>query len=189
MKWYLNVATVAKDDLLVVRRHTPLAVSTDCIVVPPSVLDGLLTSIHIELDHPTASQLKTVVQLYFYALDMDAAVQRVSSGCHQCAALRKAPVFVADQSTRDPPEVVGSSFAADVFRRDRQLIMVVRECVTSFTPSCLIDDECKETRRDALTLLCVGLCPLDGPFAVVWPCPWFCCVGGGHGTRHSQVGC
>ena len=45
--------------------------------------------------------------------------------------------------------------------------MVVRECVTLFTLSCLIDDEHKETLRDALTRLCVGLCPLDGPFAVV----------------------
>lgn len=125
VKRYLNVAAVAKDDLLVVRQHTPLAASTDRVVVPRSVLDGLLTSHHIKLDHPTTSQLKTVVQRYFYALDMDATVQCVSSGCHQCAALRRAPVFVAGQSTCDPPEVVGSSFAADVFRRDRQLIMVV----------------------------------------------------------------
>lgn len=34
VKRYLNVATVTKDGLLVVRRHTPLAASTDCMVVP-----------------------------------------------------------------------------------------------------------------------------------------------------------
>lgn len=52
--------------------------------------------------------------------------------------------------------------AADVFRRDRQLIMVVRECVTSFTLSCLIDDKRKETLRDALTRFCVGTDPALG---------------------------
>ena len=114
-KGYLNFAMVAKNGLLVVCRHAPLAASTDCIVVPRSVLNGLLTSIHIKLYHPITLQLKTVVQRYIYALDTDAAVQRVSSGC---TALRKAPVFVADQFTCDPPEVVGSSFAADVFRQD-----------------------------------------------------------------------
>ncbi|KAJ8388923.1 hypothetical protein AAFF_G00126790 [Aldrovandia affinis] len=134
--------------------------STDCIVVPRAVLDGLLNSLHIKLDHPTATQLKAVVQRYFYALDMDAAVQRVTNGCHRCAALKKAPVFMSDQSTCDPPEVVGSTFAADVFRRDRQFILVVRECVTSVTLSSLIEDERRETLRDALLRLCLGLCPL-----------------------------
>ncbi|KAL7398227.1 hypothetical protein ABVT39_006424 [Epinephelus coioides] len=190
VKRYLNVATVAKDGLLIVRRHTPLAASTDCIVVPRSVLDGLLTSLHIKLNHPTTSQLKTVVQRYFYALDMDSAVQRVSSGCHQCAALRKALVFVSDQSTCDPPEVVGSVFAADVFRRDCQFILVVWECVTSFTLACLINDERKETLGEALTRLCVGLCPLDGPFTVIRtdPAPGFAALAGDVGlTAHRLV--
>ena len=180
VKRYLNVATIAKDGLLVVRRNTPLAASTDCIVVPRAAIDGLLTSLHIKLNHPSASQLKTVVQRYFYALDMDAAVRHVSDGCHQCAALRKTPAFVSDQSTSDPPEVVGSSFAADVFRRDRQFVLVVRECVTSFTLSSLIDDERKETLRGALIRLCVGLCPLDGPFAVIRtdPAPGFAALAG-----------
>ncbi|KAJ8414133.1 hypothetical protein AAFF_G00067310 [Aldrovandia affinis] len=142
--------------------------------------DGLLTSLHIKLDHPTATQLKAVVQRYFYALDMDAAVQRVTNGCHRCASLKKAPVFMSDQSTCDPPEVVGSTFAADVFRRDRQFILVVRECVTSFTLSSLIEDERRETLRDALLRLCLGLCPLDGPFAVIRtdPAPGFAALAG-----------
>ncbi|KAJ8377293.1 hypothetical protein AAFF_G00261420 [Aldrovandia affinis] len=180
VKRYLNVTTVSRDGLLVVRRHTPLAASTDCIVVPRAVLDGLLTSLHIKLDHPTATQLKAVVQRYFYALDMDAAVQRVTNGCHRCAALKKAPVFMSDQSTCDPPEVVGSTFAADVFRRDRQFILVVRECVTSVTLSSLIEDERRETLTDALLRLCLGLCPLDGPFAVIRtdPAPGFAALAG-----------
>lgn len=109
LKRYLRVTTLSKDGLLVVRWHAPLAASVDCIVVPRSVLDGLLTALHVTLDHPTYTQLKSVGQRYFYA--MDSAVQRVTNSCHQCAALKKAPVSMRDQTTGDPPEVVGSSFS------------------------------------------------------------------------------
>ena len=62
MKRYINVATIAKDGLLVVRRTTPLASSTDLIIIPRSVIDGLATAIHIKLDHPSKHQLKLVMK-------------------------------------------------------------------------------------------------------------------------------
>ena len=51
IKRYLNVATIARDGLLVTRRHDPLQPSSELIIVPRSVLDGLLTAIHIRMDH------------------------------------------------------------------------------------------------------------------------------------------
>ncbi len=175
VKRYLNTVTLASDGLLVVRRDTPLSNTTECIVVPRSVLHGLLMSLHIRLDHPSAHQLRLVVGRYFYALDLDSAIQLTSKGCHQCAALAKSPVLAVEQSSCDPPETVGSTFAADVLKRERQLILVVRECVTSFTGALLIDDERKETLCDGIVRLCIGLCPLDGPFATVRtdPAPGF----------------
>ena len=135
VKRYLRVATIAKDGLLVVRREQALASSRDCIVVPRGVLDGLLTSLHLQLEHPTRHQLKAVVNRHFFALDMDSALQRVTDGFHQCTSLRNAPRTVDPQSTSDPPAVVGTSFAADVIKRSKQLILVLRECVTSYTAS------------------------------------------------------
>ncbi len=58
MKRYLNTVTLASDGLLVVQRDTPLSNTTDCIVVPRSVLHGLLMSLHIRLDHPS-NQIKS----------------------------------------------------------------------------------------------------------------------------------
>lgn len=175
VKRYLNTTTLAKDGLLIVRRHTPLVSSSECIVIPRNVLHGLLMSLHIRLNHPSAHQLRLVVSRYFYALDLEAAIQHTSRGCHQCAALAKSPSFAVEQSSCDPPEAVGSSFAADVLKRARQLILVVRECVTSFTAALLIADERKETLRDGIISLCIGLRPLDGPLAVVRtdPAPGF----------------
>lgn len=91
VKRYLSVASISSDGLLVVKKTEPLAPSRDCIVVPRQVLDGLLTALHLRLSHPSCLQLKKVVSRYFYALDLDKAIERVSLGCHPCAALRHVP--------------------------------------------------------------------------------------------------
>ncbi|XP_078384150.1 LOW QUALITY PROTEIN: uncharacterized protein LOC144666624 [Oculina patagonica] len=167
VKGYLSVASISSDGLLVVKKTEPLAPSRDCIIVPRQVLDGLLTALHLRLSHPSSLQLKKVVSRYFFALDLDKAIERVSLGCHSCAALRHAPHAVIEQSTSDPPAAVGVSFAADILKQSRQLILVLRECVTSYTSTLLVVDEKHGTLRDGLIQLCVGLRPLDGPNAVI----------------------
>ena len=167
VKRYLSITSISGDGLLVVKKTEPLAPSRDCIVVPRQVLDGLLTALHLWLSHPSCLQLKKVFSRYFYALDMDKAIERVSLGCHSCAALRHVPHTVIDQSTSDPPAAVGVSFAADILKQSRQLILVLRECVTSYTSTLLVVDEKYGTLRDGLIQLCVGLRPLDGPNAVI----------------------
>lgn len=163
VKRYLNVATIAADGLLVVKRDDPFSPARECIIVPRQVLDGLLTALHIQLAHPTCHQLKTVVRRYLYALDLDKAVERVSERCHPCATLRRTPKVRVEQSTSSPPEAVGVSFAADVLKRARQTILVLRETVTSFTSTLLLSDERHGTLRDAIVQLCVHMRPMDGP--------------------------
>ncbi|CAC5392248.1 unnamed protein product [Mytilus coruscus] len=80
---------------------------------------------------------------------MDKAIETVSNGCHQCAALQKIPHTLNVQSTGDPPETIGSAFAADVMKRERQLILVVREYVTSYTAARVITDERHETLHNS----------------------------------------
>ena len=129
IKRYLNVATIAKDGLLVVKRSIPLESAQECIIVPRQVLDGLLLSLHIKLDHPSCYQLKQIVHRYFFALDMDKSIDQITSSCHICCSLKKVPDFKHEQSTGDSPEVVGMLFAADIMKRERQLILVLREYV------------------------------------------------------------
>ena len=99
------------------------------------------------------------------------------STCHQCASLLTTPRTVIEQSSGDPPDAVGVSFSSDVIKRNRQLILVVRETTTrtSFTTSCLIDSERHDTLRDSLIRLCIELRPSDGPPAVIRtdPAPGF----------------
>ena len=135
VKRYLNVATIASDGLLAVKRNEPLVPTRECIIVPCQVLDGLLSSLHVHLSHPSSHQLKMVTQRYLFALDMDKAVDHVTSSCHHCASLSTVSTTVVKQSTNPPPETVGISFAADVIKRAKQFILVLRECVTSYTVS------------------------------------------------------
>ena len=172
-----------------VLRQQPLSRPIELIVVPRSVLDGLLTAIHIKLDHPSKHQLQMVIQRHFFALDMSAAITRVSDSCHTCASLKKFPTSLTSQSSEDPPEVVGVSFAADIIRRCRQFILLLRECATSYTTSCLVPDEKSDTLRDALARLVVGLHPLDGPQAVIRvdPAPGFVSLKNTHALQHLGV--
>ena len=55
VKKYVDVTTIAKDSLLVVKRNEPLAPTHECIVLPRQVLDGLLTAFHIQLSHPSSN--------------------------------------------------------------------------------------------------------------------------------------
>ena len=104
---------------------------------------------------------------YFFALDLVKNIEEVTSSCHQCASLRQTPLTRAEQTSEEPPPSIGLSYAADVLKRTRQNILVVRECSTSYTRAVVIPDERKESLRDALLTLCIELRPLDGPPAVV----------------------
>ena len=85
VKRYLNVATLSRDGLLVVKKSQPFMRTRDLIVIPRSVLPGLLTALHLRLQHPSKSQLHRVFHRSFYALDADNMINMITSSCAQCA--------------------------------------------------------------------------------------------------------
>ena len=108
---------------------------------------------------------------------------------HTCASLLSFLPSLVSQSSDDPSEVVGVSFAVDVIKRHCQSILVLRECTTSFTVSFLIPDERHDTLRDALTWLIIDLHPLDGPRAIVRvdPAPGFASMSSNDSLKHLKV--
>ena len=175
VKRYLSVATIVKDGLLVVPRNDPLSPTRELIIVPRSVAHGLVTALHLKLDHPSKHQLQMVMKRHFYALDRTNIIESATDSCHVCSSLKKFPESLVTQSSEDPPDVIGMSFAADVLKQNCQLILVLRESVSSYTAASLIDNEKQETLRDALARLCLELHPIDGPSAVIRtdPAPGF----------------
>ena len=150
---YLGVASVAVSDGLLVVKHTEsFKHTTERVIIPRRVSDGLLSALHIQLNHPSKHQLKLVFSRAYFALDMDAIVSRVVDGCHMCASLKHVPSRFHQQST-SPPDKVGSSFSADVLRGNGQFIMVLRESVSSFTDAMIMQDERAVTLREGLITL------------------------------------
>ena len=176
MKRYLKDVVIAGDGLLVVRDHQPLQPPRERLVVPRSVLDGLLTALHIRFSHPSKYQTKRLFWRYFFALDVDKAIDLVSSSCHTCQSVKSIPKHFQPQSSEDAPKSIGVSFAADVARRHRQLILVLRETVCSYTLTTLIKSERHEDLRNAIIVICSQLRSLhDGGATVrVDPAPGFC---------------
>ena len=90
-------------------------------------------------------------------------------------SLKMIPTTLIEQTTTDASEALGVSFAADVIKRDRQLIFVVRETVSSYTSTCIVESERHDALRDCLARLCMEIRPLEGPPAIIRvdPAPGF----------------
>ena len=175
VKRYLNKIDLASDGLLIMRSNDKLAPQKETIVVPEGVLPGLLTALHLRLNHPTQAELSKVFKRYFWALNMDSALTSTSASCHTCASLKNVPRVLIPQTTSDPPAAVGTQFAADVMVRERQKVIIAREYVSSLTRAMLIPSEKSTDLREALIQLITDLICLDGPVAIVRtdPAPGF----------------
>ena len=70
---------------------------------------------------------------------------------------------------------MGTTFEAEIMKRERQLVLVLRETVTSYTTAMIVSDETHSTLWDGLIQLSIGLNLLDGPCAIIRtdPAPGF----------------
>ena len=175
LKRYLQTCTISRDGLLVVKRSEKYSASVECIVVPRQLFHGLATAFHLKLDHPSAHQLKLIMKRAFYAISMDQVIDDLSYKCAQCAALRTIPNHFVEQTTECPPYAIGMNFASDVLKRERQLILILREYISSYTQAVIIPNEKHDSLRDALLQLVGILKPVSGPPSVIRvdPAPGF----------------
>ena len=158
VKRYLQVGRLARDGMLIVQEDLPFSRMRERIIVPRSVLHGLLLALHFRFSHPSRHQMKLLFNRYFYALDAEKGIDSITSSCSHCCAVSTIPKHLQPQSTSAPPEAIGVNFAVDIMRRYRQYILVLRETVSSLTLTALVDDEKHTTLRDTLITLCSQLC-------------------------------
>ena len=128
------------------------------------MLPGLLTALHIRFAHHSAYQLKRITSRFFFALNLEKAVEDVSDTCYLCSAMKSVPKQLMPQSSSDPVDNVGCSFALDVMRRYRQFIVILRESVTSYTLALMIESEKHEILREIL--LCAEVRTLNSLISI-----------------------
>ena len=174
VKRYLNKVTIASDGLLVVREASPLRGYREKIVVPEHALIGLLTALHMKFDHPTAHQLKLLSTRYFFALNIDTAIDDLSCHCYTCAALKSFPKTLSPQSTSNTDEGLALRFAMDVMNRWKQHIVILREAVSSYTLTCFSNSEKSADLVEAICILCAEVRNLSGITTIrIDPAPGF----------------
>ena len=151
VKRYISAKAVISDSgTLVVRQLEPYAEAVERIVVPQQALHGILTVLHIRLNHPSATQLTKVFSRHFFALNLEPAVNLSTKSCHQCQSLKEVPTALKKESSDPPPDHVAQHFAADVIKRNKQLLLVLRECTSSLTQAEIISRETADDISDSL---------------------------------------
>ena len=142
VKRYMSSKVVlSTEGALVLHDIEPFSPVTEKIVVPQKVIYGILTVLHLRLEHPTNLQLSKIFSRYFFALNLDKAVALCSKSCHECAALKPLPLALREESSDEPPQQMFTRFAGDVIKRHSQLILVLRETTSSYTQAEIINRE------------------------------------------------
>lgn len=147
---YLQIASINNASLLVRRVHDPYVFQKDLIIIPKDILPGLVTALHLHFNHTTKHQLAQIFCRYFFGLGSDAVIQTVVKNCAHCNSLLHLPKEIMEQTSSPTPTSPGQQFAADVIRRTRQKILLVRDVFSSFTSASLIRDETADTLRNSV---------------------------------------
>ncbi len=168
VKQLIRVCSVSRQGLLIVRgKDSPFQIPNDLTVIPSNYMPGLLTAMHLQLNHPSHHQLKQVFNRQFYSVCSEKVIQDVSNSCHQCASLKKFRVPETPGSTSAPYSSVGSNFTSDIIKRSTQNILVLSEEVTKFTKATLIESERQRDICQGLKELILPLHPACSPVATL----------------------
>ena len=166
VKQLLRVSTV-KDGLLVVQKKTPLQPLQNLIVVPEQYAPGLITAMHLQLNHPSTYQLQQVFNRQFYTINSERLIQESVQSCHQCKSLQNMPKPTIPNTTSAPYNQVGSNFAADIIKRNQQKILVLCEEVTKYTQATFVESEQHTSILQGLKALILPVHPPCSPIATI----------------------
>ena len=146
----LQVASVDSNGLLVVKKSDPFVTQRNQIIVPSTILPGLITAMHLYFDHATKLQLSKIMSRYFFGINSENVIQNVVDVCDTCTSLKKLPNELFVQQSTPSPEQPGMLYNADVLRLNRQKILVAVDCFSSFASAGHVKDESHITLRTAL---------------------------------------
>ena len=145
-------------DGLILVKNPEGRINNAAISVPPSLFHGLVNALHIKFDHPSKSQLSSIVQRYFYTPGWRSIIEEITTNCHQCSTLKMLPKILLDDSTT-APHGIGTHLAADVVERNTQKILVVRDTLSQFIKTAIIPNQTTDTLRQALLSLVLDMLP------------------------------
>ena len=137
-----------KHGILIVKTVLPYETKqTETIVVLRTYAESILTLMHYkELEHeigphPNASQLSESAKRKFFIFDLNTIAEKVVRECKLCESTKKLPKEAIKFRTDTKTDVPGTFFNADVLNMNKKKILVLRDNLTSFTQTKLIENE------------------------------------------------
>ena len=164
---HVRLSSNPPDNLLIVPDCHPFQPASQRIVVPKTMIHGLLTALHLKLGHPSKDQLRKAFNRGFFALNIDKACDETFKSCHQCMSLIKVPSTFIEQSTSEAPEFIGSRFSTDIIKREGQKILTVRENITSYTDALIIPSETSKDIQEGLVKIISKMKSPSSPSVIV----------------------
>ena len=158
LKSILRLASIDETKgILIVKKQDPYVGYRDLIFCPSGLAHGLVLALHILFVHPSKSQMEKLFSRHFFALNSGKVIEEVTCNCEVCNSLKSIPREMFEESSSPSAQVPGEKLAADIICRKKQKILVVRDCLTSFTSATFVNDETAGEYKRALILCCLPL--------------------------------
>ena len=147
-----DVATSIDGDgcLVVTKMNRKDLVKRKLVVLPNDLSLGLLYSLHLNLNHPTATQLVQVVDTRFFIQDVHNKCIAITEACTPCMSLKEIPAEVQHFKSNEPPQHPGLAFTVDVIKTNKQLVFVSVDNFSGLVAATLIKSEVMEELRDGI---------------------------------------
>ena len=155
--------TIARDNMIVKIEVDKNGDKKETIVVPNNIMKGLIMALHYRFSHPHPStkELVMLCNRYWFSIGTAKLVEEVKENCQICKSVAPVPKEFFEQTTSKSGSL-GSCWAGDVIRGDRQFIFIAREKLSSFTVTINIPNEKHETLREAIIVTTAELVPENG---------------------------
>ena len=155
--------TIAKDNMIVRVDVDKNGDKKETIVVPASIMKGLIIALHYRFSHPHPStkELTALCNRYWFSIGGANLIEDVKQNCQLCKSIAPVPREFFEQHTSRSGKL-GSNWSADVIRGDLQFIFIIREKLSCYTVTTIIPNERHDTLREAIIITTSELIPDDG---------------------------
>ena len=158
----INKGVISKDGLLVINETLPMEIKpVELIVVPRDYSVSIVTLLHNDStnNHPSIHQMNEILKRRFFIFNRERIVREVHNNCLKCTANKKIKMEITSLENQTKPDSPGTRCNADVLIRNKQKILVLRDNLTSFTLTKIIQSEQKEDLKTGLISLLYTIKP------------------------------
>ena len=152
---YCSTAKISKDGCLIVPQpptfNAPLG--KDKLVIPTPLIPSVLWHLHNAENHPTKTQLRQLFDKLFYGIMVQNQIDALYQDCYQCKVTTPLPKPCNNHTACTEVSHPGQFFHADIIKRERQKIFILRDNFSSLTSATLVPSEQAEDLKDAIISL------------------------------------